>query len=508
MTTNEYDIVIIGSGMGGLTSAVLLGMEGYKVLVLEKNHQVGGNLQVFSRDKVVFDTGVHYIGSLDKGENLYQIFKYMGILDHLEMHRLDDKNFDYIRFKNSEALPYGQGYNILKSQLIDRFPEEKSAIDTFYDKVQEMCTYFPLYNLEEDADVTYIKNPEILEIDAWEFANSLTSNKQLVAFFLGSGILYAGEKGITPFYVLALIMNSYIKGSYRLVNGGAQLTKALIARIRELGGEILKHQEVVEAEYGGDNVVAVVTKEGNRYEGKHFISNAHPLQTVDIFGKDKFRKAFVNRLKRNKNTVSAFMLYLSLKENTVPYFNHNYYDFFVPEDETWSIAEYDESTWPQAFFVCCPVEKNQGLYTNSMSVMAYMKYGEVKQWEDSFNTIANKQARGEAYESWKKEKEQKILSKLEERFPGIRENIKGIYSATPLTNRDYIGTDDGSIYGIKKDVRNIIASKIETRTKIPNVYLTGQNIIFHGILGTAIGALVTSFNFVDKKELIDKIKSA
>lgn len=508
MTSNQYDIVIIGSGMGGLTSAVLLGMEGYKVLVLEKNHQVGGNLQVFSRDKVIFDTGVHYIGSLDKGENLYQIFKYMGILDQLEMHRLDEDGFDYIRFQNGDTIPYGQGYERLKSQLLGHFPEEKVAIDTFYEKVQEMCASFPLYNLEEDVEQSYLRYPELLEIDAWEFANSLTNNKRLVAFFLGSGILYAGEKGITPFYVLALIINSYINGSYRLVNGGAQLTKALIGRIRELGGDILKHQEVVEAEYEGDYVRAVVTAEGKRYEGKYFISNVHPMQTVDIFGAERFRKAFVNRLRRNKNTTSAFILYLSLKEQTVPYFNHNYYDFFVPEEEAWSITEYEDATWPQAFFVSCPVERNQGKYTNSMIAMAYMKYDEVQQWQDSFNTIANKQGRGEAYENWKKEKEQRILDKLEERYPGIRANIKGIYSATPLTNRDYIGTEDGSIYGIRKDVRNIIASKIDTRTKIPNVFLTGQNIIFHGILGTAIGAIVTSFNFVDNKALIEKIKSA
>ncbi|PIQ15081.1 MAG: all-trans-retinol 13,14-reductase, partial [Flavobacteriales bacterium CG18_big_fil_WC_8_21_14_2_50_32_9] len=58
----EYDFVIIGSGLGGLACAYILASEGYSVVVLEKNHQIGGNLQVFSRDKCIFDTGVHYIG--------------------------------------------------------------------------------------------------------------------------------------------------------------------------------------------------------------------------------------------------------------------------------------------------------------------------------------------------------------------------------------------------------------------------------------------------------------
>ena len=81
--SKQYDFVIVGSGIGGLSSAVMLAKNGYSVLVLEKNHQIGGALQVFSRDKCIFDTGVHYIGGLDEGENLYRMFKYLGIYDGL-----------------------------------------------------------------------------------------------------------------------------------------------------------------------------------------------------------------------------------------------------------------------------------------------------------------------------------------------------------------------------------------------------------------------------------------
>ena len=75
---NRFDIVIIGSGIGGLVCGAILGMEGYKVCVLEKNRQIGGALQSFSRDKVILDSGVHYLGGLHKGQNLYQIFQYIG----------------------------------------------------------------------------------------------------------------------------------------------------------------------------------------------------------------------------------------------------------------------------------------------------------------------------------------------------------------------------------------------------------------------------------------------
>jgi all-trans-retinol 13,14-reductase len=70
----HYDTIIIGSGIGGLVCANILALEGHKVCVLEKNKQIGGALQTYTRDKVIFDSGVHYIGGLDKGQNLYQVF--------------------------------------------------------------------------------------------------------------------------------------------------------------------------------------------------------------------------------------------------------------------------------------------------------------------------------------------------------------------------------------------------------------------------------------------------
>lgn len=94
---------------------------------------------------------------------------------------------------------------------------------------------------------------------------------------------------------------------------------------------------------------------------------------------------------------------------------------------------------------------------------------------------------------------------MESRYEGFRKIIKNTYSSSPLTYKDYLGTPEGSLYGIMKNFKNPTATSINSKTKIPNLYLTGQNIIFHGILGAAIGAFVTCFNFLEPKDIIDKI---
>ncbi|MBB77582.1 MAG: all-trans-retinol 13,14-reductase [Crocinitomicaceae bacterium] len=506
-TVKTYDFIIVGSGIGGLVSANILAMEGYSVLVLEKNHQIGGNLQVFSRDQCIFDTGVHYIGGLDKGQNLHQIFKYLGIIDELNIHRLDDHGFDRIIFSDGREYKHAHGYEcFIKSLLVD-FPDELEAINNFCDKVKEICDYFPLYNLRnKNEGKSYITHPEILSINAWDYVSSITSDKRLRSVLLGNSLLYAGDRRTTPFYIVALILNSYLSGSYRMINGGSQIARELTKKIHNLGGEILKHQHVCKANYSKGKIVSVETKTGEIFHGKTFISNIHPKLTVNIFGENKFRPAYVNRLNKNKNTISTFMLHLSFKDFSFEYLNHNVYVHKI--DNVLDAVEYNKNIWPESLYISTSVSKNQGKWAESMSVMTYMNYDEFKKWGNSFNTVAEFGERGAEYEDFKKNKEQIVINEVEKMFPRIRDSIKGIYSSTPLTYRDYIGTDDGSLYGILKDSNNIDKSKIHSKTHIPNLFQTGQNIVFHGILGSTISSLVTCFNFIDDKKLLSKINNA
>jgi len=503
----EYDFVIIGSGFGGLCCAYILALEGHSVVILEKNNQLGGNLQVFSRDKCIFDTGVHYIGSLDEGENLNHFFKYLGLLGKLKLKRMDDEAYDIIRFSDGKEYKHGQGYINFKKNLLKDFPEEEKAIFAFCDKVQEICKYFPLYNLETEITADYFLKNNYREINAYEFIASLTTNKRLQNVLAGSNPLYAGVRDKTPLYVHALILNSYITGSYKLIDGGSQLATIMSKSIRSMGGEIYKRKKVVGANYNEDKKIKeVILDTGETVKGKNYIPNMHPAATIDIFGENRFLNAYKKRIKNLENTISSFTVHLTFNKNSFNYLNHNIYQYNI--DDVWGGIDYNPEIWPEGFFVCTPATSKSDVYADSMSVMCYMNSKETEKWGNTFNTTAEPDERGEEYDEFKKTTEEKVLKKLEEIFPDIRTKIKNVYSSTPLTFRDYIGNYDGSLYGILKDNNNPAKSFVNTKTKIPNLFLTGQNLIFHGILGVTIGAFVTCFEFVDRHKLITKVKNA
>ncbi|WP_109098349.1 NAD(P)/FAD-dependent oxidoreductase [Aquimarina sp. AU58] len=502
----HYDIVIIGSGLGGLVSAIILAKEGYSVCVLEKNNQYGGNLQTFVRDKTIFDTGVHYIGGLSEGQNLYQYFKYIGIIDDLKLKKLDEDGFDIITFEGDEKeYKHAQGYENFIKVLVNQFPDEEEAIITYCNKLKETCRKFPLYQLKQGKP--YFDDSEIFSLNAKSYINSLTDNKKLQGVLAGTNYLYAGDSDRTPFYVHALCINSYIESSYRCINGGSQITKILIKRLKEYGGETYKHHEVVKFGFDDKKINSVTCKNGKEIKGDLFISNIEPKLTLKIAGEDKFRKSYANRVHKIESTIAAFTLYIVLKPNTFAYQNKNFYHFNHP-DRVWDTQGYTHESWPEGYMMTMGINKNTDEYGDSIAVMTYMRYEEVKPWQDTFNTVANKNERGQTYEEFKAEKAEKIIIELEKKFPNIRDCIQETYTSTPLSYRDYIGSNEGSMYGYVKDVNKPMHSFLSPKTKIKNLMFTGQSLNMHGILGVTISAVTTCSEIIGKDYLLDKILEA
>ncbi|MEE4198150.1 MAG: FAD-dependent oxidoreductase [Bacteroidales bacterium] len=495
---SNYDVVIIGSGLGGLLCGNILSKEGKKVCIIEKQHQFGGCLQTFKRKGNIFDTGIHYIGGMDQGQNLNQYFKYFGILDQLKLKRLDKDAFDIIHLKNKNY-PMAQGFDHFIETFSHIFPKERANLVEYKNQIKKICEAFPLYNLE--AKLNYEAELTFYEKNIQEFLQSITQNKTLQQVLAGNNFLYAGDPAKTPLFIHALIENSFIESAWRFVDGSSQLADALIQEIKKHGGTLLKNREVVKLHIQKKSIEFAEINTGEKISGKNFISAVHPSQTLKMIDEHNLRKSYRTRLSELENTISVFVLYASLKPGRFKYLNSNYYHF--KENDVWTVPNYDPAKWPQNYLFLTPPSSESKQFAPGAIAMTYMKYHEVVQWKDT--TIGN---RGSDYKAFKQEKAEKFIDEINHQFPDFKKSIQYYETSTPLTYRDYTGTAEGSMYGIVRDCNHPLQTKISTRTKIPNLLFTGQNINMHGVLGVTVGAVLTCSELTGLEYLINKINHA
>lgn len=502
-STHTYDVVIIGSGLGGLLCATILAKEGMKVCVLEQDKQIGGLLQTFSLQKTVFDSCVHYIGGLGKGHTLWHIFRYAGIMDKLVLTPLDANGFDRIAFADEATeYPLAIGDENFVERLSVYFPNERTALQQYIDTLKSTSAHFPLYHLR-NGDAA-----EKNAVTGWSLTEKLqgiTGNKLLQNVLAGNNLLYAGVAGKTPFYLHALVEESYMHSAHKVVPGSSQIAKFLWQELQAHGGVIYRNTEVVKLVEEGGEITHAICTDGNHYYGKHFIANMHPAQLVQLTDSSMIRPVYRNRVSGVENTVSAFMLNLVLKPGTVPVRNHNLY--WHATHDVWHSVNYDTINWPEGYALYYTEDTNNPGYAESLSILAYMRYDEAARWSNTLNRTNHQQDRGADYEAFKAEKSELLLQKVYDRVPELKGVITAQSAATPLTYRDYSATPQGSIYGILKDVNKPAETTVATRTRIPNLYLTGQNVNLHGVLGVSITAIATCAELLGLEYLLKKIKS-
>jgi len=198
---------------------------------------------------------------------------------------------------------------------------------------------------------------------------------------------------------------------------------------------------------------------------------------------------------------SCFSVYLVLKPQAIPDFNYNIYHY-SNEEMVWNAYRYQKESWPETYMLSSTESKHDPGFAESLTAISYMDFDEVEEWQNTFNTVAEESERGRAYERFKVEKAEKMIDALEKKIPDLRKNIKRYYTSSPLSYRDYIGSYNGNMYGYSKSSENPLKTMVAPRTKIDNLFLTGQSVNMHGILGCTIGAFNTCAEILGK-ELID-----
>ncbi|MBS1782303.1 MAG: NAD(P)/FAD-dependent oxidoreductase [Bacteroidetes bacterium] len=498
---HHYDVVIIGSGLGGLLCAVMLAKEGMRVCVLEKNKQIGGCLQTFSLHKTVFDSCVHYIGGLGKGHTLHRIFSYAGIMDKLKLFAFDSDGFDRITFGNEEiSYPQAVGSKNFVEQLATYFPDQQKNLKNYISILRHVGDHFPLYRLNngDTAEKSKVAHWELLET-----LKNISPNKRLQQVLAGNNLLYAGVPNKTPFYLHALVLESYIHSVHKIVPGSSQIAKLLWRELQTQGGVVYRHANVSGLIEEDGLLQYAETQHGQRFYAKHFISDIHPQALLPILKSKLIRSAYRKRIEGLEQSTSAFMLNLVLRPHCVPMRYHNLY--WHATDNVWSATSLDSANWPHQYALYFTEDYRYPGYAESLSILTYMPYSELSKWTNTYNHSGNPNERCVEYEDFKAEKTEILLKKIQERFSDLKDNILAQSSATPLTYRDYGNTPEGSLYGILKDVSKPAETQISVKTKIPNLLLTGQNVNLHGVLGVSITAVATCAEMLGMDYLLKKI---
>jgi all-trans-retinol 13,14-reductase len=401
--------------------------------------------------------------------------------------------------------PHAQGYQNFVEQLAKFFPKEKAALQLYVDKVREVCDAFPLYNV--DSGKKDLTNAWYLNVDSRTYIESIIEDKTLQQVIAGSNMLYAGLEGKTPFYVHALVVDSYIQSSYRCVDGSAQIAKHLSTFIKKMGGEIFNYSEAKRFHFKDDEIEYVELTNGEKFEGKLFISAIDLSKTVDMVEGPQLRQVYKNRIKGLENSISSFLVNIVMEPGSMKHLNHNIYHF--NGSDVWNCGNYTDESWPPAIGIFGTTTSKHPDLTENFTAMTYMRYEDCKKWENTFHTIPNFESnRGPEYEAFKAEKAEKLLEIVYRRLPEIKGHIKSYTCATPLTYRDYIGSRDGTLYGIIKDYKEPMKSFITPRTKVKNLFLTGQNINLHGVMGVTVNTIVTCSEILGHPYLIDKVRAA
>ena len=435
-------------------------------------------MQSYQRGRLSFDTGLHYIGGLAEGQQLHSIFSHLGLMK-LPWVRLDADGFDRVTIVD-QTFPMAEGYDHFARTLSEYFPKEKEGLR----KYVELMRHLP--SMEE-----------IGPVNAYDWMKSLFNDSLLINVLSGSAIKMELRRESLPLFTFAHGMSSYIGSSWRLRGGGHLIVNALVDDINRMGGKVVCHAEVNKLEEKDGRIVAARCSKGDVYEGDVFISDVHPQVTFGWLDESKvIKNMFRRRINAMENSTGILTVSLVLKQGVLPYFNHNKYYYRKPN--VWTFSE--DVGGVGGVMVSCRVPE-EGDYARQIYLMTPVSWKLFEAWEHT--TVGH---RGESYDMLKNHLADECIRLAERVVPGLGDMVEKRYISTPLTYRDYTLSPCGSAYGARKDCRNILMTTLSPRTPIPNLLLTGQSLMLHGVEGVTMTALQTCGELLGKDYIQTIIK--
>lgn len=512
-----FDVAIIGGGLGGLQCGYILSKKGLKVCILEQNALLGGCLQSFGRKVNMpasstharvaeFDTGLHYVGGLDEGQPLNALFNYFGLM-HLPWQKMDADAFDEV-VVNGKSYMFANGYQAFAARMTEYFPHQKENIKKYTALLKEVGDALPKSFSPKDDGAIYTQS--LFARSAYKFVNETITDPLLREVLAGTSLKMELTPAL-PLYTYAQINSSFIQSAYRLAGGGNMVSDSLCHSIEKMGGVVCTRAKVTEIREQQENGLQLKVNETIDVFAKKVISNLHPSATLELIKESAHvRKVYRNRINRLENTTGMFTVNLALKENSVKYLNRNRYIHNLANGEslwTGTTATDAQNGHPQGVrsmlmsYYSKDVSTCQEAYAGQLDLLTPMTWGEVERF--SGTKVGH---RGDEYLALKEAKAEQCIEFAQSVIPGLKENIIASYTSTPLTYKDYTATACGSAYGIRKDYSNLMLTLLTPKTPVPDLFLTGQNLNLHGVLGVSMTSFFTCAEIIGMEAAADGLK--
>lgn len=496
MTENRYDVIIIGGGLGGLECGYILSKKGLSVCIIEKERQAGGCLQTFKRNGSLFDTGFHYVGGLEKGQVLHRVFDYFNLLD-LPWYQMDKTGFEEVIFEEESYL-HAAGHDRFVETLAAKFPSQRQNLQEYVGLLKSVSSKsLDVLSVNENHSADFYTS--LFSQSAYNYLKNRISDQQLMNVLSGSSAKLFLNPEKLPLYTFAQINGSYIESAWRIQGGGSQITNRLLDQIRTMGGSVFTGREVVALHEQEGKIISATMDNGEVIQGDTFISNIHPSSTLNLVRESKkIRPIYRKRIQTLNNTPGICTVNIKLKKNRLPYLNRNVH--IHTGNDPWSYHSYIPGRRGNYIAVSYMVPK-EGKYAEGLDILTPMYWEEVSRWEGT-----DVGRRGEAYREFKEEKAAKCIELASHYITGLKDAVDKVYTSTPLTYTNYTGTEKGSAYGIEKDYNALMYTVIAPKTPVKNLFLTGQNLNVHGILGVSMTAFLTCREIIGSDCLNDFLK--
>jgi all-trans-retinol 13,14-reductase len=486
----KYDVVIIGSGLGGLQCGYILAKKGMHVCVLERATILGGCIQSFMRKGQTYDTGFHYVGGLDEGQPLHTLFSFYDLLG-LNWEKMDPL-FDEVNI-NGRSFFFAQGHEAFYQTLAAEFPHQKENLQKYLSVLKNVGDH--IFDSLQPRDIDQFYSTSLFAQSAKAFLDETITDPLLRDVLAGCSLKMELTPNL-PLYTFAQINNSFIQSAWRLQGGGSTLAKKLAESIEQMGGTVRTRAAVTELiEQDGKLVAAMVNNE-ERIEADWFISNAHPVHTLTLVKESELiRKIYRRRINNLSNTYGTFTANLLIKPDAIPYIGRNQYVY--QNADLWQYTPGQTDRVLVSYY-----KPAQGDSIAQLDLLTPMSWAEVEQWASK--PIGR---RGDDYVAMKNQKTTQCVDLVKSVLPQLKDSIEAVFTSTPISYQTYTNTHEGSSFGIQKDFNSTMTTVLTPKTPIPNLLLTGQNLNLHGILGVSMTSCFTCAEIIGMNSIVESLKS-